>query len=528
MKNKKKFPILFMILLALSVLSCQTNPSKTPSSETDLELDDVSTSPEPNMTPSVSDATIPDVMIVLRDLAVHGCYELTATFNQKVAKTSGWIRSVEEVTYSSNASEEIMIVERWYRLDIEGFVVEGYGWAGTEEGNIQQEFVFLNGLYDDVFVNNWYNLESDFDEESGIQRTHSEVDSPLKFASDFCAIMAGSGTAGMSAVEYRGTPAIQFFFVFQTDALYSGDPQIKSLYFDRESNVLLGMDTYWVQPSGNMMLVEGTSYPVIEFNADPPEERFAEIWARVPHGEDFVPVEEGPGANSDPEVVANQCQALADAFNQKMTDTSGWVHGVNDRIYFNSVNGAYDPTYIEEFWRRFDSEGFILEGYNWNGTQEGEIQQEGIWLNGWYDEVYVNGGYNLEYDFDSKGEIQRPHSVIDAPIDFSDGFCTQLTDEESGNMAEVAFHGQAAWQFTYESVVPGGILIKAIYFSRDDGTLLGFNSNLVQPDDSVKLISEVVYRVFEFNADPPEDRFAEIWARVPHGEDFVPVEEGTP
>ncbi len=34
---------------------------------------------------------------------------------------------------------------------IEGFVVEGYGWAGTEEGNNQQEFVFLNGLYDDCF-----------------------------------------------------------------------------------------------------------------------------------------------------------------------------------------------------------------------------------------------------------------------------------------------------------------------------------------------------------------------------------------
>ncbi len=95
-------------------------------------------------------------------------------------------------------------------------------------------------------------------------------------------------------------------------------------------------------------------------------------------------------------------------------------------------------------------------------------------------------------------------------------------------MAEVAFHGQAAWQFTYESVVPGGILIKAIYFSRDDGTLLGFNSNLVQPDDSVKLISEVVYRVFEFNADPPEDRFAEIWARVPHGRILCRLRRGRP
>ena len=223
-----------------------------------------------------------------------------------------------------------------------------------------------------------------------------------------------------------------------------------------------------------------------------------------------------------------QCSVLLNAFNRKMTDAAGWVHRVNDRIYFNNVNGAYDPVQVEEFWYRFDSEGYILEGYNWTGTREEGIQQEGVWLNGWYDGIYVNGGYNLDYDFDPEGEIQGPHAVADAPMDFSAGFCESLAEEESANVTEMDFHGQEAWQFTYEVVHPDETMIRAIYFSRDDGTLLGYTTNLVQPDGSEKLILEVVYRVFEFNADPPEERFAEIWERVPHGDDFVPFEAGMP
>ncbi len=99
--------------------------------------------------------------------------------------------------------------------------------------------------------------------------------------------MAGSGTAGMSAVEYRRNSCYPILLSSRSDALYSGGSADQITYFDRESNVLLGMDTYLGQPSGNMMPVEGTSYPVIEFNADPPEERFAEIWGGLPHGEGF-------------------------------------------------------------------------------------------------------------------------------------------------------------------------------------------------------------------------------------------------
>ncbi len=228
------------------------------------------------------------------------------------------------------------------------------------------------------------------------------------------------------------------------------------------------------------------------------------------------------------EAVANQCKALADAFNQKIWDTSGWVHGVNDRNYFNNVNGAYDPTKVEEFWYRFSSDGYILEGYNWSGTQGEEIQPEGIWLNGWYDGVYVNAGYNLEYDFDSKGEIQGPHSVTNTPYDFSAGFCADLAKAETASVEEMIFRSQAAWKFSYEIVHTDAITIRSIYFSQEDGTLLRYTTYKVKPDGSGQLILEVDYHTFEFNADPPEERFAEIWARVPHGEGFVPVEEGTP
>ena len=222
-----------------------------------------------------------------------------------------------------------------------------------------------------------------------------------------------------------------------------------------------------------------------------------------------------------------QCLALADAFNQKMTDAAGWVHGVKDRAYFNTNAGEYDPIVVEEFWYRFDSEGIILEGYEWNGTSAGEIQQEGVWLNGWYDGDYVNGTYNLDVDFGPDGEIQGPHTVVEEPLDFSAGFCANLGAEKAAKMTEVDFHGQAAWKFTYDSISPRGTMTRGIYFSREDGSLLGFDSNLVQSDGTEKLISEVAYRVFELNANPPQERFAEIWARVPHGEDFVPVDKGT-
>jgi len=75
--------------------------------------------------------------------------------------------------------------------------------------------------------------------------------------------------------------------------LFDGDPLIESLYFDQDTFWPLGLDRYWVQPNGNLKIVQGLVYPTIEFNADPPEGRFAEIWARVPHGDTFVPVEEG-------------------------------------------------------------------------------------------------------------------------------------------------------------------------------------------------------------------------------------------
>ena len=226
--------------------------------------------------------------------------------------------------------------------------------------------------------------------------------------------------------------------------------------------------------------------------------------------------------------AVNLCVGLSDAFNQKIWDTSGWVHGVNDRMYFNNTNGAYDPMKVEEFWYRFDPEGFILEGYNWSGYEGEEIQPEGIWLNGWYDGVYVNAGYNLEYDFGPDGEIQGPHAVADAPYDFSAGFCAELAEEESARVEEMIFRSQAAWKFSYEIVHTDATTIRSIYFSQEDGTLLRYTTYKVKPDGSGQLILDVDYHTFEFNADPPEERFAEIWAQVPHGDDFVPVEEGAP
>lgn len=65
-------------------------------------------------------------------------------------------------------------------------------------------------------------------------------------------------------------------------------------------------------------------------------------------------------------------------------------------------------------------------------------------------------------------------------------------------------------------------------FDRSTGTHLGTGTHEVLPVGRLKAVSGTVDLQYAFNADPPEEGFAEIWARVPHGDSFVPLAEGEP
>lgn len=307
MKNKAQL-VLLIIVTMLLITSCTRQSSnqviETVKSNEPLETVDSS---NPSVQPLVEEVSteasddissvISESQLVLQERTISRCKQLVKAFNGKTQVTSGWIQIVTEVKQyddSTGTYLEPQILEHWYQLDPEGYVVEGYGWTSYGDGEVVQEYVYLNGWYDEVYYNNWFNLEYDFDEEGAIQRPHSTVEESLALIyPDFCSLMDGSGMAWLSAGEFGGHPAIQFAYVRTVPGLYDGDPLIESIYFDQENFQLLGLDTWWVQPNGNLKNLQSTIYPTIEFDATPPEARFAEIWARVPHGETFVPLAEG-------------------------------------------------------------------------------------------------------------------------------------------------------------------------------------------------------------------------------------------
>lgn len=237
---------------------------------------------------------------------------------------------------------------------------------------------------------------------------------------------------------------------------------------------------------------------------------------------------------TDRDMVVDQCETVTSAFDQLAYGT-GWVQIVSPRIlYINQYPvGSYGDPSVTTQWYRLDQEGYAIEGYGWESTLEGEVQQEMVYLNGWYDNVYRSQWYNLDYSFGPDGEIQDPAPLSTDPVRLTGGFCERLTELDSPQVAVVSFAGVEALRFSVEDQYVNTYgqevdLLIAMYFDRSTGTHLGTGTYEILPDGRLKAVSGTVDLQYEFNADPPEDRFAEIWARVPHGDTFVPVEQGEP
>lgn len=237
---------------------------------------------------------------------------------------------------------------------------------------------------------------------------------------------------------------------------------------------------------------------------------------------------------TDQDLVVAQCQSVTSAFDERAYGT-GWVQIISPRIwYINQPGESYGDTLVTERWYRMDQEGYAIEGFAWVSTLEGEVQQEIVYLNGWYDEVYRSQWFNLDFDsFGPEGEIQGPTSLFTDPVRFTASFCDKLAEQDSPQVAVVSFAGVETLRFSFEDQYTNTYgqevdLFIAQYFERSTGTHLGGGTYEILPDDQLKAVSGTVDLQYVFNADPPEERFAEIWGRVPHKDSFVPLEEGEP
>ena len=233
---------------------------------------------------------------------------------------------------------------------------------------------------------------------------------------------------------------------------------------------------------------------------------------------------------TDRDLVVAQCQSVTSDFDQRVNG-AGWVQKTEIDVGFDNSENEYIHPMMQERWYLLDSDGYILDGYAWVSTLEDEVQQEIVYLNGWYDGVYRNQWYNLDYSFGPDGEIQDPAPLSTDPVRLTGGFCDRLTELDSPQVAVVDFAGVEALRFSFEDHYVNtygqeGDLMGVMYFDRSTGTHLGTGTYEILPDGRLKAVSGTVDLQYAFNADPPEDRFAEIWARVPHGDTFVPVEQG--
>lgn len=196
---------------------------------------------------------------------------------------------------------------------------------------------------------------------------------------------------------------------------------------------------------------------------------------------------------SDPATVIKNCEEVLATFNSRLK-TTGWIRTVYTIVYFDNIQKEYRDPRVMEQWYRLDPDGLLVEGYNWISTPDGAVEQETLFQSGiWYN-VTLGGS---------------SHS-INTKVDFTSGIVDGLKNGEKITQEAVRYHDKDAWRFFFEFNDGGLRMARAMFFDRDAGVLTGNETYAVQPDGSLQLVSGAIYSSFEINADPPLDRFQQI------------------
>lgn len=276
MSNQKR--IVVAVLCSLLILSACTKENvlqeETPSStaiaaETQLA--------SPSMAPS---DTVEETLITDPDQVIQNYEQTEASFNQKL-DTADWVRYVSQITYYNNITKKYLdpqTKEEWYRFDAEGKLTEAYNWLSSTAGEIEQEAFYSDGSF--------YNVDSGTSSGGENSRPHERNDQ-VDFTGNFAAALQNGEKQTQEAVTYQGAPAWRFSYEIEE----SGIRTLEAIYFNRDTGLIAGKETYALQEDGSMKLVSGVITTVFEIGAEPPTQHFQEILEKA--GAQHI----GPNAN---------------------------------------------------------------------------------------------------------------------------------------------------------------------------------------------------------------------------------------
>jgi hypothetical protein len=235
-----------------------TGPSSTETGVPSLQ-EPTSTASFPVATSSSQTTATQGAVISDPAIVIKNCEEIFMAFEQKL-KTTGWIRTVYTIVYFDNtqkAYRDPRVMEQWYRLDPDDQLVEGYTWFSTLDGTVEQETLFQGGI--------WYNVTV-----GGSSRSYN---TKVDFSGSFADQLKTGERVTQEAVRYHDANTWRFFYELNDGGLRMA----RAMFFDRDSGLIAGNETYAVQSDGSLQLVSGAIYSHFDINADPPLERFQQI-----------------------------------------------------------------------------------------------------------------------------------------------------------------------------------------------------------------------------------------------------------
>jgi hypothetical protein len=203
---------------------------------------------------SITETLIIDPTIVSKNLNKY-----MEVFREKI-KTTNWIRRKFTIIYFDNIKEEYrdpQVKEEWYLFGPEEQLVESYNWVSSSDGVVQQEAVYLNGSF--------YNITLGGSGHSN----NTKVDFSGSFLDNF---QLGQNIK-QEAVTYHGVKAWKFSFEIEEEGIRT----VSALFFDQQSSLIIGEETYLEKPDGSLQIVSGIIISNFDLDATPPVERFQQM-----------------------------------------------------------------------------------------------------------------------------------------------------------------------------------------------------------------------------------------------------------
>lgn len=216
--------------------------------------------PITTLTQSVSIPTAnAEILIIDPTTVSKHLNEVMEVFREKV-KTTGWISRKFTSIYFDTVKKEYrdpQVKEEWYRFDPDGQLVEAYNWVSSSDGVVQQEAVYQNG--------SWYNIT--------LGGSGHSINTKVDFSGSFVDNFQEGQNIKQEAVTYHEVEAWKFSYEIEEGGIRTAE----ALFFDQQSSLIIGKETYLVQPDGSLQIVSGIIISNFDINVTPPAERFQQM-----------------------------------------------------------------------------------------------------------------------------------------------------------------------------------------------------------------------------------------------------------